>query len=238
MKSVYSSHRELAHVWANFSPSQIKSGQNIRSTNMHAAGSTLFTYQTALAKHVTCAGRVGVLLNETQYSNSSSKHLARAADALSGHSVQIFSLTNLPRGLSVLDMTPRAVACNLEMQVVELYAKASNARASCAWLARKAAQAYEKFVAVRAFYGLKPSRRVFDWSALDARAASESVKQTERDRVAKERSARQDAATSQACAEYREPLQNAWRARGMRNSCSRFWRRCAPVRIMPSAPRA
>lgn len=124
MKNVFSSNSELIHVWAN------NPERSARAGNMSCGGGVLWSYNTAIAQHVTNDnGEKAVILNATSYSNSTSKqqgktfyavnHLKRIYIRHIGYSVQ---------SLKPSSFTVTALIESYELHAAELLKKAERAR--------------------------------------------------------------------------------------------------------------
>lgn len=76
MKTVYSSNRELAHIWANNNDSSVFK----RSSSLSCQFDRLYSYNTCIAEIVGDS----VIFNNHSYSNSTSKHQGLARSAIHG----------------------------------------------------------------------------------------------------------------------------------------------------------
>ena len=77
MKTVYSNHQELAHVWANLTAEQVAEGKHGRcsSGSLSFSGGALVSYSTTIARHISGkGGRRGFVFDSASFSNSTSKH--------------------------------------------------------------------------------------------------------------------------------------------------------------------
>lgn len=203
MKTSFSSHSELCHVWANLNQPDCVSGRSLRSSNMHAEGSTLFTWGTALAKHVFArSGSRLVLFNGTRYSNSSSKHQCHASRAIHGDSV---TLDNLSRGASVLDLDGKQVFANLCAQATDLIRKASRARTNKGHYLTSAQRKANEANTARTFFKLRC--KAF---APDIHAEMEAWRAQEDARLLAEKQAK--ALREKLLAQFRPRALALWRA--------------------------
>lgn len=79
MKTVYSSNRELAHIWANNNDSSVYK----RSSSLSCQFDRLYSYNTCIAEIVGDA----VIFNNHSYSNSTSKHQGLARQSIHGKNI-------------------------------------------------------------------------------------------------------------------------------------------------------
>lgn len=90
MKTVFTSH-EIAHVWAHKSAPHGKSPSAV-SFN----GDVIYSYQTAMARHISHKGKAAIILNRTSYSVSTAKHQSRIACAIPSEAT-VFRVTGQQR---------------------------------------------------------------------------------------------------------------------------------------------
>lgn len=197
MKKVFSSIREAIHIYAN------DPAREGRSSSVSFNNNVLFSYNTAIAEHVTGAnGETAIILNRQSYSNTTSKQQSIARSASShlkqiyidhvGYNVQSLKPSEY-RGLSVADLIS-----NYERAAAENLAKASRARKN-GGLYRSAA--YNGLIELKnylAFFGI--AYEAGDLSTLEADAI-------EADRVYREQKRKREAERK---AEQAEALE-AWR---------------------------
>jgi len=168
MKTAFTSH-EIAHVWANQSAPHGKS-----PGAMSFNGPVIYSYQTAMARHIEHKGKRAIILNTTSYSaTTSSKHAPRIRSAVYGHDVPVFRVNDNRRGTDL-----RFTGQELFTHYIEQAAKAE----ASALLPRirqttrdshkaKAAHYLEQAQAVATFYGL---RKKVDSKAVARLAASKA----------------------------------------------------------------
>lgn len=122
MKTVYSSNRELAHIWANNNePTVFK-----RASSLSCQNDRLYSYNTCIAEIVGDA----VIFNNHSYSNSTAKHQGLARQSI--HSKNIISL-DIPRlNLRTLQFTQgdfyAVIVEPNHNKIAELLVKAERAR--------------------------------------------------------------------------------------------------------------
>src|SRR5690349_9837221 len=92
MKTTFQS-TENAHIWANKSAPHGKS-PGAMSFNADA----IYSYSTAIARHIEHKGKPAIVLNTTSYSNPTTKHFGRIASAIHGHGVPIFRVDHQRQG--------------------------------------------------------------------------------------------------------------------------------------------
>lgn len=76
MKTVFSSHQELCHIWASGSQ------EHGRATNMSFGGDSLNSYATTIATRIRHKGKTAYLVDTASFSSSTSKHQGRARHAI------------------------------------------------------------------------------------------------------------------------------------------------------------
>lgn len=90
MKSVFTSN-EIAHVWAHKSASYGKS-----PGNLSFRGDVIYSYSTAMARHIEHKGKTAVIYNATSYSVTTAKAQGRIRSAI--HGEHVFHVTGQPYG--------------------------------------------------------------------------------------------------------------------------------------------
>lgn len=128
MREALRNIREAAHYWANQTQPRGRAG------NVSFAGGVLFSYRTAIGQHViNKRGERAVLVNDTSYSNSTSKQQSVMCSALPGHLRKIYIHAYVDRGTQ--DLSPRFETTvplwmreSINYQVAALLVKASKAR--------------------------------------------------------------------------------------------------------------
>lgn len=152
MKNVFSSNSEAIHVWAN---NPERSG---RANSVSFSGGVLWSYNTAIAKHVTNErGEKAVILNKTSYSNTTSKHQSETRYAVN-HLKRIY--------ISHINCNTQNLKFNLigdrerliqayEYKAAEYLAKAERARTKKADYEAAAFQHLNELKEYFAFFGIE-----------------------------------------------------------------------------------
>ncbi len=182
MKTVFTS-QELPHIWAHKSAPFGKS-----PSALSFDGPVIRSYQTAMARHIEHKGKAAVILNDTSYSVSTSKHQGRIWSAIP-KDWTVFRVTGQERGTD-LDFTGQELfdhyierAAQAEQDSLLPRIKQSTRDAHKG----RAAAFLEQAQAVAAFYGL---RRKVDSKAVERLAAAKA----RAERVAQKAQEKRDAA--------------------------------------------
>ena len=215
MKSVYSSHSELCHVWANQTPAELASNRDGRASNMAFCGRALFSYQTTIARHVAGkGGRRGFLLTSHKFSNSTSKHLSHAFRSIGYERPDVFRVCADSRGQS-MDWSGATVFAHYRAEAEQAATDALKPRIRQhtreAHLAR-AIDLVSEANRAREFFGLRCKPLVADTQALQASVAKRTAAQEKANaKRAKEHAARM-AELEAILARYQPSARAAWRA--------------------------
>lgn len=199
MKKVFSSNSEAIHIYAN-DPSREGRANSVSFNN-----GILFSYNTAIAQHVTNSkGESAIILNNRNYSVSTSKHQGQvryAANHLSriyidfiGYKVQ--RLDNLNNG---------ALIEQYEAKAAEYLAKASRARLKADDYRAAAFNTLNELKTYFNFFGIE--YEAGDLSALEAAAIENDKKERER---AKARRAEKIKEQAEKLAAWREGANLGW----------------------------
>tara|TARA_R110002051_G_scaffold322839_2_gene414488 strand:+ start:569 stop:1471 length:903 start_codon:yes stop_codon:yes gene_type:complete len=128
-------HSELAHKWAH----NTDTGKSQSSTNMSYYGNCLFSYGTCIAQKIEIKGNQIVLVNQTNYSVSTSKHYSHAWRAYKHletlpvmHHVQIGSQELMPKYGSLKEFAKDQIKLLIESAQNDLTASARRRKASYA----------------------------------------------------------------------------------------------------------
>jgi len=186
MKTVFTSH-EIAHVWANQSAPHGKS-----PGAMSFNGPVIYSYQTAMARHIEHKGKRAIILNVTSYSaTTSSKHAPRIRSAIHGHDVPVFEIGNQQMGASLREIQGKDLFAYALKEAAEAQARAGKARLHKGLHEAAEARWLSKAQEINAFYGL---RRKVDTTAIvrlrESAKASErkaAAEQAKRDQAERER---------------------------------------------------
>lgn len=176
MKTVFTSN-EIAHIWAHKSASYGKS-----PGNLSFRGDVIYSYSTAMARHIEHKGKTGIIYNDTRYSVTTAKSQRRIRMAIHGENV--FHVSGQPYN------------CELRFTGDELFAYyvQEAAKANAASIAprirqttrdghKAQASAYlEQAKRVAEFYGL---RKKVDEKAIE-RLAQSKARAEKRERAAQE----------------------------------------------------
>lgn len=104
MKTVFSSHSELAHVWANLTEKELTEGRDGRTSdgNCSFSGRAFYSYRTVIARHVKGAkGQTGYIFDCYGFSSSTSKHQSHVARAVGYERQNVFRVRMGNRGQSL-----------------------------------------------------------------------------------------------------------------------------------------
>ncbi len=209
MKQVYSSHRELAHVWANLSEIECNAGVTGRASNCRFSGPAFYSYATVIARHVWHAGRRCVVINSRSYSNSTAKHHSHIRRALSAQNGPQFALETGGMGTQ-LDVSGRAIREQYLASAVEQYGKSTRARTYKESHFRWAVECMQKANETAAFFGLRFAPLAIETEAqqLDALLSLgvKIKKETDAQRRKAEKARREREAAETACREKRNAI--------------------------------
>ena len=152
MKTVFSNHSELCHVFASRSQSEG------RGTNMSFHDGTLYSYGTAIMRFMTDnRGHEFLLVNNSGYSNSTCKHMIHARRAT--HHIQPqFDIDGLGRGVSLnytmKELGPKLYNCALD-SAAQAQQKSIKARTYKSMHLERAQQMLVEARRISDFFGLK-----------------------------------------------------------------------------------
>lgn len=182
MKKVFSSNREAIHIFAN------DPEREGRASSVSFNDGVLFSYNTAIAEHVTGAnGETALIVNKSNYSVTTSKHQSLLAYAANHQNILYidhvgYNVQNLRpneyRGLSVHDLIS-----SYEREAAENLAKASRARKNGDQYRASAFNGLNELKKYLAFFGIE--YEAGDLSELEA-AAIEADKKARAIRKARE----------------------------------------------------
>lgn len=114
MKSVYNT-RELPHIWASGTDRQLRS-----PSALSVSGPIILSYGTAIGKRVVSKGRVAFLVNQTTYSNTTTKHQHMVRQAIP-HGAFVIPVMYVPRGDSAMhSAAPRVIITQLLSQAADI----------------------------------------------------------------------------------------------------------------------
>lgn len=185
MKTVFTSN-EIAHIWAHKSA---PSGKSPGAVSFD--GDVIYSYRTAMARHVEHKGQSAIILNVTSYSVSTSKHQGRINMALPS-GIPVFRVdgqdyeSQLHFGASGVTLfehfIQKAAQCLKDSQQPRIRPHTVEAHKG------RAAHNLEQAKAVAAFYGL---RKKVDEKAIE-RLATAKARAEKRERIAREAKAMRD----------------------------------------------
>lgn len=179
MKTVFTSD-EIAHVWAHKSASHGKSPGAV-SFN----GDVIYSYQTAMARHIEHKGKTAIILNVTSYSVSTSKHQGRINSAIHGLGMPVFRVDGQQMGAELRFTgdelfalyTEKAAQCLRDAEAPRIRPHTVEAHKG------RAAHNLEQARAVAQFFGL---RKKVDEKAIQ-RLATAKARAEKRERIAREK---------------------------------------------------
>ena len=204
MKKVFSSNREAIHIYAN------DPEREGRANNVSFHDGVLFSYNTAIAQHVTSPdGKKAIILNKRSYSVSTSKHqseISYASNHLThiyidfvGYNVQRLELDEW-RGIYQKPL----IEC-YEAKAADYLAKASRARLKADDYRAAAFHTLNELKTYLNFFGIE--YETGDLSALEAAAIENDKKERER---AKARRAEKIKEQAEKLAAWREGANLGW----------------------------
>lgn len=178
MKTTFTS-QEIAHVWAHKAAPHGKSPGAVSFD-----GDVIFSYRTAMARHIEHKGKRAIILNVSSYSVSTSKHQGRINSAVHGLGIPVFRVGGQGMGASL-----RFTGDELFKYYVEQAAK-QEAQSRLPRIRQtthdshkaQAANYLEDARGVASFYGL---RKKVDQNAI-TRLATAKVRAEKRERLARE----------------------------------------------------
>ena len=186
MKKVFSSNKEAIHIYAN------DSSREGRASSISFKNGVLFSYNTAIAHHVTNAqGEAAIIINNGNYSVTTSKQqgqLRYAANHLNRIYIQFVpynaqSLMPAHNEICFNGLTVNKLIANYESKAAEYLAKASRARLKADDYRAAAFQTLNELKAYLNFFGIEYSAG--DLSALEAAAIESDKKERERAKARK-----------------------------------------------------
>lgn len=163
MKTLFKSS-EIAHIWAHKSAPYGKS-----PGAMSFQGECFLSYGTVIARHILRNGKAAVILNDTSYSVSTSKHQGCVRQSIRGETV--FHIGDVGRGCS-LDFNGNEGKVLFEYAVgrsAEMLSKSQSARQRKEQYEGSAALWLERAQEVNVFFGL---RRKVDQQTIERLKAS------------------------------------------------------------------
>lgn len=180
MKTVFTSH-EIAHVWANQSAPQGKS-----PGTMSFNGPVIYSYSTAMARHVEHKGKRAIIYNATSYSNTTAKHQGRIWQAIRhNEGMPVFRVDGMPYQTD-LRFTPDELFTHFLKKSAGHLKDAETPRIRPHTIEAhkgRAAHALEQAQHVADFYGL---RKKVDSQSI-ARLAKAKARAEKRERIAREK---------------------------------------------------
>ena len=174
MKYVFSSNSEAIHIYAN------DPERRGRASSISFGGGVLFSYNTAIAQHVTDEqGETAIIVNNTSYSVSTSKHQSLLRYA-ANHLTRLY-VSHIP--YNTQDLKPKHAGDRLrlieayERQAADYLVKASRARSKADDYRAAAYHVLNELKDYFAFFGIE--YEAGDLSALEAAAAEADSKARE-----------------------------------------------------------
>lgn len=157
MKTTFKSS-EIAHVWAHQSAPH-GSSPGAMSFN----GPAFLSYGTEIARHITHAGKLAVLVNDTSYSVSTSKHQGKIRQAIPSD-VPTFKIGGIGRGCSLLNISGAQLFEYAISEAADQQSKSTKARLNKDWYAARSLEWLESAREISTFFGL---RRKVDSKAIE-----------------------------------------------------------------------
>lgn len=192
MKTIFK-FTEIAHIWAHKSA---PSGKSPGAVSFD--GDVIYSYRTAMARHVEHKGKAAIVFNVTTYSVSTSKHQGRIHMAINGLDVPVFRVdgqdyeSQLHFGASGVALfehfIQKAAQCLKDSQQPRIRPHTVEAHKG------RAAHNLEQARAVAAFYGL---RKKVDEKAIE-RLATAKARAEKRERIAREKREKEERAEQEA----------------------------------------
>ncbi len=149
-------------------------------------GPVFRSYGTAIARHIENKGKTAVVINDTSYSNTTSKHYGKVRQAVSG---TVFHIGGIARGSSLSDVSGPSLFEYAVQQAAAEQAKASKARQRKEYHLSRSAYWLEQAREINTFFGLR--RKVDEGTIARLRKASEAAEKkvalAEQQRQAKEK---------------------------------------------------
>lgn len=179
MKTVFTS-LEIAHVWAHQSAPHGKSPGAVSFD-----GPVIYSYRTAMARHIEHKGKRAIVLNVTSYSVSTSKHQGRISMAIYGMDIPVFRVDGQEMGASLRFTGDELFTHYVEKAAQHLKdAEQPRIRPHTVEAHKgRAAHVLEQAKAVAEFYGL---RKKVDEKAVQ-RLATAKARAEKRERIAQEK---------------------------------------------------
>lgn len=178
MKTVFKSD-EIAHIWAHKSAPHGKSPSNVSFS-----GDVIYSYSTAMGRHIEHKGKSAIIYNATSYSNTTAKMQGRLWSAIPS-SALVFRVSGQGYGASLRFSAKELFAYYLECAAKqEAAALLPRIRQTTRDSHKAQAASYlEQAKAVAEFYGL---RKKVDEKAVERLAASKA-RAEKRERIAREK---------------------------------------------------
>jgi hypothetical protein len=148
-KKVFSSHREVCHIWAQRSQDEGK------ASRIFFEGNSIYSYgyRFKMAAFVEHKGQVVVLLNSENYSISTGKHKNYVRRAISQY--EQFDVPNLPGYGSMGEEKHAVNVTAYENEAIEFIKKAARARQNKEWLLRSAMSEISEMKRYAEFFDVK-----------------------------------------------------------------------------------
>lgn len=174
MRSVFSSNSEAIHIFAN---DPYRSGRSQASISF--GGGVLFSYNTAIAQHVTNEqGQAAIILNRTSYSVSTSKHQGQVGYAANHlKSIYVDFIPYNTQALTANRLDNKRLIERYEAKAAEFLVRASRARSKADDYRAAAFNTLNELKEYLAFFGIE--YQAGDLSALEAAAADADRKARE-----------------------------------------------------------
>lgn len=197
MKTVFTSD-EIAHVWAQ---QNVSTGRC--AANMHFSGPSFYSYGTEIARFIEHKGKRAVILNETGYSVSTSRHQGKVRQAIANSGTTVFWMGDIRRGngLNFHGAKPGLPLYEYAVAMAKSFAeKASKARGAKGQHEAQQSHWLNRAMFISQFFGL---RKKVDEKAIERLVASAAVAQR---KLAKQQEQREKLARAEQQAAY-----EAWR---------------------------
>lgn len=149
---------EIAHIWAHKSAPCGKAPSAL-SFN----GAAISSYSTEIARHITHKGKEAIVICDSSYSVTTTKHQNYVKCAIPSH-IPVFWIGKRGRGDSLHDIGGKELYAYAVEQAAEALAKAEKARKSKDWHKHEAASWLDRAKFVNEFFSL---RRTVDEKAIE-----------------------------------------------------------------------
>lgn len=179
MKRVFSSTHEAIHIFAN------DPARDGRASSVSFSDGVLFSYNTAIAEHVTDAqGQPFIILNRTSYSNTTSKQQGRLFSA--ANHLQRIWVDHIPynaQGLTPSRLDNKRLIERYEAEAAQWLAKAATARKNGDQYRANAFNHLTELKNYLAFFGIE--YETGDLSELEAAAIESAKREREAEKARK-----------------------------------------------------